>query len=555
MERVWVKNYHEGVPAEINPDTYSSLVAMFEQTCKQNRKQSAYSNIGSVITFAELDKKTRDFAAYLQNVLHLQKGDRFAIMMPNLLQYPVALFGALRAGLVVVNVNPLYTASELEHIINDSGSKAIVVLANFANVVNEALPKTQTTLKHIIVTEVGDLFSPLKRWLVNFIVKHVKKLVPNLAIKDVIPFNSVLQEGSKLQLNPVAIQHEDVAFLQYTGGTTGISKGAILTHRNMVANVMQLLAWVKPALSPEGRNVVVTALPLYHIFSLTVNCLTFTALGGLNILITNPRDIPHFIKEIKKLKFTAISGVNTLFNALLNNPEFATVDFSRLRLCIAGGMAVQKAVADKWQKVVGSPLIEGYGLTEASPVVTANPLDIDQFTGSIGLPIPSTEITIRDENGNEVEFGTPGELWVRGPQVMPGYWHNAKESSIEITADGWLKTGDIAKESKEGYFYIVDRKKDMIIVSGFNVYPNEIEDVIAKYPGVLEVAVVGVSDEHSGEAVKAFIVKKDPNLTADEIIEYCHKLLTRYKVPKEIEFRTDLPKTNVGKILRRALRT
>lgn len=552
MDNVWIKNYQKGVPTEIDLSIYSSLVDMFEQSCSKFSHKTAFSNLGTKISYADLEQKTKSFAAYLQKSLQLKKGDRVAIMMPNLLQYPVALYGILRAGMTVVNVNPLYTATELTHILNDSGAETIIILANFASVLQEALPKTK--IKNVIVTEIGDLFPQPKGWLVNTVVKYVKKMVPNWHIANVINFKTALKIGHDLSYDRPTLQQEDVAFLQYTGGTTGVSKGTILTHKNLLANLLQMIAWLKPSMAAHQNEIIVTALPLYHIFSLTINCLSFTLLGGHNILITNPRDIPHFIKEIKKSKFTAISGVNTLFNALLNHPEFKTIDFSHLQISIAGGMALHRIVAEKWQKVTGCPMIEGYGLTESSPVVTANPLDIEQYTGSIGLPLPSTDISVRDDANNELGFNEAGELCVKGPQVMSGYWNNPTETASIFTADGWLRTGDIVKVNDAGYVFIVDRKKDMIIVSGFNVYPNEVEEVIAKCPGVQEVAVIGVSDQHSGEVVKAFIVRNDPTLTEEQIIEFCHQSLTRYKVPKQIEFRDELPKTNVGKILRRALR-
>jgi long-chain acyl-CoA synthetase len=552
MERLWVKNYHQGVPAEIDVNSYQSLIEMLEKSCIKYGKKPAFSNFGSCISFTELEEKTRYFAAYLQQVLKLSKGDRIALMMPDILQYPVALFGAMRAGIIVVNINPLYTAAELVHILNDAKVQTILIMTNFAHTLQDALPQTQ--VKQVIVTELADLFPQPKACLVNFTVKYIKKIVPKWSIDGVISFKTALKEGRKQIFSRIELTHEDIAFLQYTGGTTGISKAAILTQRNMVANVLQLMAWVTPTLAHNTDQVIVTALPLYHIFSLTVNCLTFTMLGGLNVLITNPRDFRHFMKEIKNLKFTAISGVNTLFNAMVNYPKFKFTDFSHLRFTIGGGMAVQKSVAEKWEQITGCMLIEGYGLTEAAPVVTANPLNASHFSGSIGLPLPSTDVSIRDDKGLEMAIGEEGELCVKGPQVMPGYWHNPLESQNAFTADGWLRTGDIAKMNEEGYVFLVDRKKDMIIVSGFNVYPNEIEDVIAKHPGVLEVAVVGTPNKYSGEMVKAFIVKKDPNLTKEAIVSFCQESLTRYKIPKVIEFCNELPKTNVGKILRRALR-
>jgi long-chain acyl-CoA synthetase len=476
-----------------------------------------------------------------------------AIMMPNLLQYPVALFGILRAGLTVVNVNPLYTPRELAHQMNDSGSQAIVIVANFAHVLAEVVGSTK--LQHIIVTELGDLLPFPKSLIVNFVVKYIKKMVPSYDLPGAIAFKTALQKGSKQTLQPVAVEGEDLAFLQYTGGTTGVSKGAMLTHRNMVANVLQVSSYVGTVFE-EGKEIIITALPLYHIFCLTVNCLFFLKYGGLNVLITNPRDIPGFVKELKNTgKFTSISGVNTLFNGLINNPDFAKLDFSALKLAVGGGMAVQRAVAKKWENITGTHLLEGYGLTESSPVVTINPPDLKEFNASIGLPVPSTDISIRDDNGSEVPLGEPGELCVKGPQVMRGYWQRPEDTAKTITADGWLLTGDMATVDEQGFVRIVDRKKDMVLVSGFNVFPNEIEDVIAHMEDVLEVACIGVPDEKSGEAVKVFVVlKPGASVTADDIRAHCKKELTGYKVPKHVEFRDELPKSNVGKILRRELR-
>ena len=553
MKKIWLKRYPEGAPAEINPDEYRSLVDLFEQSCRRFAEHNAFANMGYVMTFAELDAKSRDFAAYLQNELGLKQGDRMAIMMPNLLQYPVALFGILRAGLTVVNVNPLYTPRELAHQMNDSGSQAIIIVANFAHVLAEVVGSTK--LQHIIVTELGDLLPFPKSLIVNFVVKYIKKMVPSYDLPGAIAFKTALQKGSKQTLQPVSVEGEDLAFLQYTGGTTGVSKGAMLTHRNMVANVLQVSSYVGTVFG-EGKEIIITALPLYHIFCLTVNCLFFLKYGGLNVLITNPRDIPGFVKELKNTgKFTSISGVNTLFNGLINNPDFAKLDFSALKLAVGGGMTVQRAVAKKWENITGTHLLEGYGLTESSPVVTINPPDLKEFNASIGLPVPSTDISIRDDNGNEVPLGEPGELCVKGPQVMRGYWQRPEDTAKTITADGWLLTGDMATVDEQGFVRIVDRKKDMVLVSGFNVFPNEIEDVIAHMEDVLEVACIGVPDEKSGEAVKVFVVcKPGTNLTADDIRAHCKKELTGYKVPKHVEFRDELPKSNVGKILRRELR-
>lgn len=552
MEKIWLKRYPKGVPAEINPDAYQSIVDVFDQSCKKFSNRPAFHNMGRTLTFAELDGLTRDFAAYLQG-LGLVKGDCVAIMMPNLLQYPVALFGVLRAGLIVANVNPLYTARELEHQLKDANAKAIVIVANFAQVLAEVLDKTP--VKHVIVTEVGDMLAFPKSAIVNFVLKYVKKMVPPYQLPNAIKFKAALAKGHALPLASVEVTREDIAFLQYTGGTTGVSKGAMLTHRNMLANMQQVSAWIMTELT-EGQEIIITALPLYHIFCLTVNCLCFSKLGGLNILITNPRDIPGFVKELDKWPFTAITGVNTLFNGLIHNAEFTKLDFSTLKLCVGGGMAVQEAVANKWQEVTGTFLLEGYGLTEASPVVTVNPFDLTKYNGSIGLPLPSTDVSLRDDDGKEVPAGERGELCVRGPQVMRGYWQRPEETAKMFTDDGWLRTGDVATVDDEGFVRIVDRKKDMILVSGFNVYPNEIEGVLALHPGVLEVACIGVPDSKSGEAVKVFVVPKaGVTLTSQDVIEYCKQNLTGYKVPRFVEFRKELPKSNVGKILRRELRS
>jgi long-chain acyl-CoA synthetase len=551
MNKIWLNSYPAGVPAEINPDAYSSLVELFLESTQKYSHLPALDNMGTQLDYAEWLEKSRIFATYLQQECGLKKGDRFAIMSPNLLQYPVALFGTLMAGLTVVNVNPLYTVPELVHQLNDSGATGILVLANFAHVLQEALP--QTKLKHVVVTQMGDLFSPLKGCLINFVLKYIKKMVPAWHIPTAVSFKQIMQNKQPTAFVPVALTGEDAAFLQYTGGTTGIAKGAVLTHRNMVANLQQASVWIAPVLQ-EGKETVITALPLYHIFSLTANCLTFMRVGALNVLITNPRDIPGFIKALSKVHFTTMTGVNTLFNALLNNPAFEKLDFSHLKLTLGGGMAVQKSVAERWRRVTGVPLLEAYGLTETSPAVTINPLDLTNYNGSIGLPVSSTDVLICDDDEQQVPLGTPGELYVKGPQVMKEYWNNPEETKKVFSQDGWLKTGDMATIDEQGFIRIVDRKKDMIIVSGFNVYPNEIEDVIALHPGVLEVAVIGLPNGEAGETVKAFIVKKNPALTEEAVIEHCRQYLTGYKVPKLIEFRTELPKTNVGKILRRALR-
>lgn len=551
MEKIWLKSYAPGVPAEINPDAYQSLVEIFDRSCRQYAKLPAFYNLGTSLTYDKLDKLSREFAAYLQEELKLKKGDRLAIMLPNLLQYPVVMFGALRAGVVVVNVNPLYTADELIHQLNDSGACAIVVVENFAKTVETALPNTPD-LKHIILTQVGDLLSPLKDYLVNFMLKHVYKKVPAWHIPQAIHLKQALAKGADLNFTPPAIQNTDIAFLQYTGGTTGVSKGAILTHRNLVANIQQADAWFKSKLT--GREIIITALPLYHIFSLTANCLYFTKVGGLNVLITNPRDLDSMIKDMKKFPFTAITGVNTLFNGLLKHAAFAKLNFKHLSFTLGGGMSVQKVVADKWEAVTHVPLIEAYGLTETSPCVTINPTNMTSYNGSIGLPVSSTDVCLFNSEGQPVAIGQPGELAVKGPQVMQGYWNNPKETAKVFTPDGWLLTGDMAVMNEQGYLKLLERKKDMILVSGFNVYPNEIEDILARLPGVKEVAVIGVPDENSGEVPKAFIVKDDAGLTKEEIVKYCREHLTPYKIPKYIEFRDELPKSNVGKILRRALR-
>ncbi|KTD17168.1 AMP-binding protein [Legionella jordanis] len=551
MEKVWLEHYQKDVPHTIDANEYSSLVALFEESCQKFASKVAYENLGSSITYAELDKISREFAIYLQQ-LGLKKGSRVAIMMPNLLQYPVILFAILRAGYVVVNTNPLYTADEVAHQMNDSGAEVIIVLANFAKTVEKALPHTK--LKHIIITEVADLFPTFKRIIVNAVVKYIKKMVPSYHLPQAVRFNDALTQGKQGYLESHHLDHQSIAFLQYTGGTTGIAKGAILTHGNMIANVLQASAWIKP-LAIDGEDIIITALPLYHIFSLTANCLTFLRAGAKNILITNPRDIPHFIDEIKNSGFTAITGVNTLFNAMMNCSKFDEIDFSKVKLALAGGMALQKSVALRWKEKTKSRVLEAYGLTETSPAATINPLYLDDYNGSIGLPLPSTDVAIRDNEGKDVSFGEPGELCIKGPQVMAGYWQRPDETALVFTADGFLKTGDIAQMDENGFIYLVDRKKDMIDVSGFNVYPNEVEQVISMHPGVLEVGVVGVQDSESGERVKACIVKRDPNLTEEEIIAHCREHLTAYKIPKVVEFYDELPKTNVGKILRRALKT
>ncbi|EKY3198761.1 long-chain-fatty-acid--CoA ligase FadD [Cronobacter turicensis] len=550
MKKVWLNRYPADVPAEINPDRYHSLVDLFEQSCTRFADQPAFTNMGEVMTFRKLEERSRAFAAWLQQGLGLQKGDRVALMMPNLLQYPVALFGILRAGMIVVNVNPLYTPRELEHQLNDSGASAIVIVSNFAHTLEKVVDKTP--VKHVILTRMGDQLSTAKGTLVNFVVKYVKRLVPKYHLPDAISFRSALHNGYRMQYIKPEVTPDDLAFLQYTGGTTGVAKGAMLTHRNMLANLEQVLGTYGPLLH-RGKELVITALPLYHIFALTMNCLLFIELGGQNVLITNPRDIPGLVKELGKYPFTAMTGVNTLFNALLNNKDFHKLDFSSLHLSAGGGMPVHQAVAERWEKLTGQFLLEGYGLTECSPLVSVNPHDIDYHSGSIGLPVPSTEVKLIDDEGNEVAPGAPGELCIKGPQVMLGYWQRP-DATDEIIQDGWLRTGDIAVMDDEGFLRIVDRKKDMILVSGFNVYPNEIEDVVMQHSGVQEVAAVGIPSEASGELVKIFVVKKEASLTEEALITFCRRHLTGYKVPKQVEFRTELPKSNVGKILRRELR-
>ncbi|MDP5028912.1 MAG: long-chain-fatty-acid--CoA ligase FadD [Paraglaciecola sp.] len=549
MEKIWLKSYAPTMPAEIDPDRYSSVVDIFEQSIKKYATNTSYINMGKSMTFAELDEQSQHFAAYLQNS-GLKKGDAVAIMMPNLLQYPVALFGVLRAGMVVVNVNPLYTARELQHQLKDADAKAIVIVENFAHTLSEVIKNTN--VKSVLLTSLGDMLPPIKKWLTNFVVKYVKKLVPKYHLPQAESFIDAVKSGRNHAYTRPQLSGDDIAFLQYTGGTTGVSKGAMLTHRNIVANLEQISTVLETAITP-GKEQVVTALPLYHIFALQANCLTFVKYGCTNLLITNPRDMPGFVKELANFPFTVLTGVNTLFNGLLNTPGFDQLDFSRLNFALGGGMAVQKAVAERWQKVTGHVLLEGYGLTECCPVVTVNPPSIKEYKGSIGLPVASTNIKLVDEAGKEVALGEPGEMLVKGPQVMLGYL-NRPEATQEMIVDGWLATGDIARCDEEGYFYIVDRKKDMILVSGFNVFPNEIEEVAAMHPNVVEVAAVGVPNEATGELVKLFVVRRNESLTEKELIDHCRIHLTAYKVPKKVEFRDELPKTNVGKILRRELR-
>jgi long-chain acyl-CoA synthetase len=549
MERIWLKSYPAGVPADIDPKKYRSLIELFDGSIAKYRDRPAFHSMGKTITFGELEKLSRDFAAWLQT-RGFAKGTRVALMMPNCLQYPIAMFGILRAGCTVVNVNPLYTPRELEHQLTDAGAEAIVILENFGHVLQEV--RSRTPLKHVVVTSLGELLG-LKGVIVNLVVRKVKKMVPPYELPGAISFKQALSEGSSKTLSTPPLGHDDIAFLQYTGGTTGVSKGAMLLHRNIIAALLQYEAWLAPVVGSE-RAIIITALPLYHIFSLTVNCLVMMVVGGENVLITNPRDIPGFVKELAKHKYTIITGVNTLFNALLNHPDFAKLNFSSLKLAVGGGMAVQKAVAERWKQVTGTPLVEGYGLTETSPSATANPVNATEFSGTIGVPMSSTEIVLRDDNDRDVPLGQPGEICIRGPQVMAGYWQRPDETAKAIGKDGFFHTGDVGVMDAKGFITIVDRKKDMILVSGFNVYPNEIEQVVAMHPGVLEVAAIGVPDEHSGEVPKIFVVKRDPQLTERDLLEYCKKELTGYKRPKHVEFRSDLPKTNVGKILRRALR-
>jgi len=551
MEKIWLeKSYPPGVPFDINPDKYSSLVAMFTQYTTQYSDKTAFINMGAKISYAELAQQATAFAAYLQQGLGLEKGDKFAVMVPNTLQYPIALFGALLAGLTVVNVNPLYTARELEHQLQDSDAKAILIIENFAQTLEKIVNKTP--IEHVIMTSLGDQLGLIKGAVVNVVVKYVKKMVPAFNLPDAIRFNAALTAGSNLTFMPVELCGDDLAFLQYTGGTTGVSRGAMLTHRNMVANLEQAKAMMKPMLE-DGCELVVTALPLYHIFALTANCLTFITLGGTNLLITNPRDMPSFIKELGKYKFSVITGVNTLFNGLLNNPGFKDLDFSTLKMALGGGMAVQRPVAERWQQVTSTLLLEGYGLTECAPLVTINPYTQESFSGSIGLPAPSTDVKIMLDDGSEAAIGEPGEMWVKGPQVMKGYY-NREDDTNGTLYDGWLATGDIACVDEHGYFTIVDRKKDMIIVSGFNVFPNEIEEVVMMHEGVLEAAAIGIPHEATGEMVKIFVVAKQGKLDEATLLKHCRENLTSYKVPKLVEFRDELPKTNVGKILRRELR-
>jgi len=547
-DSLWVERYPKGVPSEIGPNKYNSLIDLFETASNTYADREAFENMGKSLTYQEIDELSTAFAAYLQQECNLVKGDRIALQMPNMLQYPIALIGAIKAGLIVVNTNPLYTSREMEHQFNDAEVKAVVIIANFAHSLESILHKTK--IEHVIVTKLGDLLGGFKGALVNLVVKYVKKMVPAYNLPTAVSFNDALSKGKKATFNKVEVKGEDVAFLQYTGGTTGVSKGAMLSHNNVVSHTSQIIHWFKPQLS--GQELIITAIPLYHIFALTVNGIFMFAIGSKNVLITNPRDMKGFVAELKKHKFTLVTGVNTLFNGLLNNPDFKNIDFSKLKITVGGGMAVQDFVAKKWREVTGTVLVEGYGLSETSPVLCCNPLDGSQRIGTIGLPTPSTQVAIFDEEGNQLPQGEVGEICGKGPQVMSGYWN--KDNSGVFNDDGWFKTGDIGVMDKDGFFKIVDRKKDMICVSGFNVYPNEVENVIADHDKVLEVAVIGVKDAKSTEAVKAFIVKNDESLTEQELRTYCEEHLTGYKKPKHIEFRTELPKSNVGKILRRVLK-
>ena len=553
MDKFWLKSYPEGIPADINVNQYQSLVQLLDESFKKFADRKAYACMGKFLTYAQLDSMSQQIAAWLQGQ-GLQKGARVAIMMPNVLQYPAVMAAILRAGYVVVNVNPLYTPRELEHQLTDSGAEAIFILENFATTLEQVLPRTK--VKHIVIASMGDLLGGLKGTIVNFVVRNVKKMVPAFSLPTAIRFKQMLSAAAGKRFQPASLQPDDVAFLQYTGGTTGVSKGATLLHRNVVANILQNDAWLRPSMSghEDEAKVIVCALPLYHIFALTVCSLLGTRIGAMNVLIPNPRDIPGFVKELRNYRVNIFPAVNTLYNGLLNNPDFASLDFSGYEICSGGGMAVQKAVADKWLKVTGCAIAEGYGLSETSPVATANPANTKEFSGTIGLPIPSTEIAILDDDGNRLPLGQTGEIAIRGPQVMAGYWNRPDETAKVMTPDGFFKTGDVGIMDFRGYTTIVDRKKDMILVSGFNVYPNEIEGVVAQHPGVLECACIGVPDANSGEAVKLFVVRKDPALTVDQLMDYCKEQFTAYKKPKYIEFRMELPKTNVGKILRRELR-
>ena len=551
VEKIWLKSYSKGVPAEIDPDSHSSIVEMLDASCKVHKDLPAFYSLGVTLTFRQVDEYARALAAYFQNTLKLKKGDRVAIMLPNVLQYPIVMFAILRAGLIAVNVNPLYTAPELVHQVNDAGVETIIVLSNFAHTVQKALPETQ--LKNILVTDIGDLFPQPKAFFINFVVKHIKKKVPAWLIPGSVPLKKALDAGKSLTLQPVPIVNTDVAFLQYTGGTTGVSKGAVLTHRNLIANITQAEAWFHPSFK-DGQETILTALPLYHIFSLTANCLFLMKIGGLNVLIINARDTDQVIAEMKKFKFTILTAVNTLFHAMLKHPKFAQLDFSHLKVSLGGGMAVQSTVADKWHMVTGNVLLEAYGLTETSPCACINPINLARYNGTVGLPVPSTDVAILDDDHQPLPVGEQGEIAIKGPQVMRGYWNNAAETQKVFSADGWLLTGDIGMMNEQGFVRVLERKKDMILVSGFNVYPNEIEDVLVSMEGIREAAVVAVKDENAGEVPKAFVVRENPELTVEDITAFCRTKLTGYKIPKHIKFCDELPKTNVGKVMRRALR-
>lgn len=552
MDKIWLKSYPEDVPAEIPTPEFKSLRDMIEFSFNEFPDRPAYTNMGTTHTFRDLDKQSMQFACYLQKSLGLVRGERVALMLPNILQYPVALIGLFRAGLVAVNVNPLYTPRELKHQLTDSGAKCIIILENFADTLEEVIEATK--IEHVITTQIGDLLTWPKSTITNFVLKRIRKSVPPFSLPGSVRLRSALRSGATHHLDHVELGYADIAFLQYTGGTTGISKGAMLSHRNMVFNVHQSRAWQADIYAGLERIIAITALPLYHIFSLQSNCLSVMYQGGENILITNPRDLPAFVKEMSRHKFSYVSGVNTLFAGLLNTPGFADLDFSNLRLTIGGGMAVQEAISRKWQEVTGHIIVQAYGLTETSPAAISNPLDLEQFTGSIGVPISSTDAQIVDDDGNEMTLGEIGEICIRGPQVMEGYWHNPAETETVMLPGGWFRTGDVGRMDENGLFYIEDRKKDMILVSGFNVYPNEIEGVVVEMDGILEAAAIGIPDEKSGEAVKLYVVRSDPSVTEKDVLSFCRENLSAYKVPKVIEFREDLPKTNVGKILRRALR-
>ncbi len=550
MQKPWLKNYPQGVPEFIDVDEYTSIADFFDKSICKYTDLPAYTNFGSTLSYRQLDVVTAQLASYLKNELGLVKGDRVAVMMPNLLQNPIAIFAILRAGLVVVNTNPLYTARELKHQLNDSTTKAIIIIENFAHVLAEIIE--ETAVEHVITTRMGDMLPPVKGFIINTVVKYVKKMVPAFHLATAINFKKALKSGAQHHFKTIQTNHDDIAFLQYTGGTTGISKGAILTNKNMIANTLQAATWVHSCVG-DKKGTIITALPLYHIFSLTANCLTFMHYGWCNYLITNPRDINGFVKELQSVKFEIMTGVNTLFNGLLNHPGFRALDFSDFRFVLGGGMAVQRGVAERWHEITGTTLIEAYGLTETSPAACINPMNLKGFNGKIGLPISSTEVSIQDDDWNELAIGETGEICIRGPQVMKGYWKRPRETANVLSNDGWLHSGDIGFMDDNGFVQIVDRKKDMILVSGFNVFPNEVEEIIAAHPAVLEVGVIGKPDEHSGEAVMAIIVKKE-DVTEDEIKTFCHQSLTSYKVPRYIIFTNELPKTNVGKILRRELR-